>query len=56
MAMPGYDRVLTSLGFSECFFFLNNFLTSVPPTKKSHDLLSHYKMIFQNHLCLDCCV
>lgn len=34
-------------------FFFFNFLTSAPLTYKSHDPVSHHRMTFQNHLCLE---
>lgn len=58
VTMPGCESQssLRSVGFRVvwCFCFLFfNFLTSAPLTYKSHDPVSHHRMTFQNHLCLE---
>lgn len=47
---------LSSLGsvvFRVVWIFFFNFLTSAPLTNKSHNPVSHHRMTFQNHLCLE---
>lgn len=40
-------------GFQGGVDFFFNFLTSAPLTNKSHNPVSHHRMTFQNHLCLE---